>query len=57
MRTQRGAAEYNVQPDSVHQQMAGLDTIGNRFVLAAEVGMEMTGQLLAFKEGRLEIRE
>ena len=52
-----GAIATEDAPDSVHQQMAGLDTLGNRFVLAAEVGMEMTGQLLTFNKGRLEIRQ
>lgn len=55
--TPGGAIATEEAPGSVHQQMAGLDTLGNRFVLAAEAGMEMTGQLLTLKEGHLEIRQ
>ncbi len=54
--TPGGAIATEDAPEAVHQQMAGLDSLGNRFLLAAETGMEMTGQLLTLKEGRLEIR-
>jgi len=54
--TPGGAIATEDAPEAVHQQMAGLDSLGNRFVLAAEAGMEMTGQLLTLKEGHLEIR-
>jgi len=54
--TPGGAIATEDAPEAVHQQMAGLDSLGNRFLLAAEAGMEMTGQLLTLKEGRLEIR-
>lgn len=54
--TPGGAIATEDAPEAVHRQMAGLDSLGNRFVLAAEAGMEMTGQLLTLKGGRLEIR-
>jgi len=54
--TPGGAIATEDAPEAVHQQMAGLDSLGNRFLLAAETGMEMTGQLLTLKEGHLEIR-
>jgi NAD(P)-dependent dehydrogenase (short-subunit alcohol dehydrogenase family) len=54
--TPGGAVATEDAPAAVHQQMAGLDSLGNRFVLAAEAGMEMTGQLLTLKGGHLEIR-
>ncbi len=49
--TPGGAIATEDAPKAVHQQMAGLDSLGNRFVLAAEAGMEMTGQLLTLKGG------
>jgi len=54
--TPGGAIATEDAPEAVNQQMAGLDSLGNRFVLAAEAGMEMTGQLLTLKGGHLEIR-
>jgi len=30
--------------------------MGNRFLLAAEAGMEMSGQLVNLKDGRLNVR-
>jgi hypothetical protein len=35
--------------------MPGPELAANRFVLAAQVGMEMSGHLLDLKDGRLEI--
>jgi 3-oxoacyl-[acyl-carrier protein] reductase len=40
-------------PEDVRQRMPGTDVIGNRFVLAAQVGMELSGQLLILEDGRL----
>ena len=44
-------------PEEARQRLPGPDLAGNRFVLAAQVGMEMSGHLLNLKEGRLEIEE
>jgi NAD(P)-dependent dehydrogenase (short-subunit alcohol dehydrogenase family) len=42
-------------PEEARQRMPGPDLAGNRFVLAARVGMEFSGHLLDLKDGRLEI--
>jgi NAD(P)-dependent dehydrogenase (short-subunit alcohol dehydrogenase family) len=42
-------------PEEARQRMPGPDLAGNRFVLAAQVGMEMSGHLLDLKDGQLEI--
>jgi NAD(P)-dependent dehydrogenase (short-subunit alcohol dehydrogenase family) len=44
-------------PEETRRRMPGLEFVGNRFVLAAEAGMEMSGKLLTLKEGRLEALE
>lgn len=50
-----GAIATEDAPEAVRRGMPGMDFVGNRFVLAAQSGMEFTGQLLTLKDGRLEI--
>jgi len=42
-------------PEEARRRMPGPELAANRFVLAAQVGMEMSGHLLDLKDGRLEI--
>jgi NAD(P)-dependent dehydrogenase (short-subunit alcohol dehydrogenase family) len=42
-------------PEEARKRMPGPDLAGNRFVLAAQVGMDYAGHLLDLKDGRLEI--
>lgn len=42
-------------PEEARLRMPGPDFVGNRFVLAAETGMENTGQLLNVLDGRLQV--
>jgi 3-oxoacyl-[acyl-carrier protein] reductase len=42
-------------PETVRQRMAGVDLVGNRFVLAAEAGMELSGQTVTMTNGKLEV--
>ena len=42
-------------PEEARQRMPGPDLAGNRFVLAAQTPMEMSGHLLDLKDGKLEI--
>lgn len=42
-------------PEEARKRMPGPDLAGNRFVLAAQVPMEMSGHLLDLKDGRLEV--
>ncbi|NIO08324.1 MAG: SDR family NAD(P)-dependent oxidoreductase [Deltaproteobacteria bacterium] len=55
--TPGGAIATEDAPESMPREMAGLDSLGNRFLLAAEVGMEMTGQLLTLRDGKLVVRQ
>ena len=41
-------------PDEVRQRLPGVETVGNRFVLAAHAPMELSGQLLRVEDGRLK---
>lgn len=50
-----GAIATEDAPEADRRGMPGMDFVGNRFVLAAQSGMEFTGQLLTLKDGRLEI--
>lgn len=47
------ATEY--APEEARQRLPGLESLGNRFILAAQAGMELSGQLLNLKDGRLNI--
>lgn len=43
-------------PEEVRRRMKSPADMGNRFLLAAEAGMEMSGQLVNLKDGRLNVR-
>lgn len=40
-------------PEEARNRMPGPDIVGDRFVLAAEAGMDLSGKLLTLKEGKL----
>lgn len=42
-------------PAEARARMPGPDFVGQRFVLAAQVGMELTGKLLTIKDGELVV--
>lgn len=42
-------------PEEARQRMPGPEFVQNRFVLAADVGLELSGKCLTLKGGRLEI--
>lgn len=42
-------------PDEVRGRLPGVDLVANRFVLAAEAGMEVSGQLLTLRDGKLAV--
>ena len=50
-----GAIATEDAPEEVRGKMPGPESAGNRFVLAAEADMELSGQRLTLKNGRLEI--
>jgi NAD(P)-dependent dehydrogenase (short-subunit alcohol dehydrogenase family) len=43
-------------PDEARQRMAGPEFVGQRFVLAAQAGMELSGQVLDLVDGKLGTR-
>ncbi len=43
-------------PPEARERMAGPDFVGDRFVLAAQAGMDLSGNLLELKDGALAIR-
>jgi 3-oxoacyl-[acyl-carrier protein] reductase len=48
-----GAIATETAPDEARQRMPGVDSIGNRFVLASQVDMSMAGKLLDLQDGRI----
>ena len=50
-----GAIATEDAPEEVRRTMPGPESAGNRFTLAAEAGMELSGHRLTLKEGRLVI--
>ncbi len=53
--TPGGAIATEEAPVAVREQMDGVDLVGNRFVLAAEAGVELSGQTVTMRNGKLEI--
>jgi 3-oxoacyl-[acyl-carrier protein] reductase len=49
-----GAIATETAPEEARQRMAGVDSIGDRFVLGAQVDMSLSGKLLDLKDGRLQ---
>jgi len=43
-------------PEEARRRMKAPEEMGNRFLLAAQAGMEMSGQLVNLKDGRLNVR-
>ena len=52
-----GTIATELAPEDARQRLPGPELAGNRFVLAAQVGMEMSGHLLDLEGDHLEIRE
>jgi 3-oxoacyl-[acyl-carrier protein] reductase len=50
-----GAIATEDAPEEIRRTMPGPESAGNRFVLAAQAGMDLSGQRLTLKDGRLEI--
>jgi NAD(P)-dependent dehydrogenase (short-subunit alcohol dehydrogenase family) len=50
-----GAIATEDAPEEVRRTMPGPESAGNRFVLAAEAGMELSGQRLTLKDGVLQV--
>jgi 3-oxoacyl-[acyl-carrier protein] reductase len=50
-----GTIAHEMAPEEVRQRVAGPEIIQNRFVLAADIGLDMSGQLLDLKDGRLVV--
>jgi NAD(P)-dependent dehydrogenase (short-subunit alcohol dehydrogenase family) len=51
--TPGAAIATELAPENVRQQMPGVELVGNRFVLAAEAGMDMSGQTVTMTDGKL----
>jgi 3-oxoacyl-[acyl-carrier protein] reductase len=52
-----GTIAHEAAPEEARQRIPGTELIGNRFVLAAEAPMEMSGHLLDMKDGALVIAD
>jgi 3-oxoacyl-[acyl-carrier protein] reductase len=50
-----GAIATEDAPEEARRRMPGVESIGNRFVLAAQAPMEMSGHLLTIKDGKLAV--
>jgi gluconate 5-dehydrogenase len=49
------AIATELAPEHVRQQMPGVDLVGNRFVLAAQAGMDLSGQTVTMTDGKLVV--
>ncbi len=52
-----GAVATEYAPEEARKRLPGLESLGNRFNLAAQADMEMSGKLLTFTDGSLKVRE
>jgi 3-oxoacyl-[acyl-carrier protein] reductase len=52
-----GTIATEMAPEEARQRLPGPELAGNRFVLAAQVGMEMSGHLLNLQDGKMVIAE
>lgn len=52
-----GVIAHEKAPEEARARMVGPEVVGNRFVLAAEAGMEMSGHMLDLKDGQLVITD
>jgi 3-oxoacyl-[acyl-carrier protein] reductase len=50
-----GAIATEDAPEDARRRMPGVELVGNRFVLAAQAGMELSGKLVTLKDGQLEV--
>ncbi len=50
-----GAIATEDAPEEVRAKMPGPESAGDRFILAAEAGMDLSGQRLTLKNGKLEV--
>jgi NAD(P)-dependent dehydrogenase (short-subunit alcohol dehydrogenase family) len=50
-----GAIATEDAPEEARRRMPGVELVGNRFVLAARAGMDLSGKLMTLKDGRLEV--
>jgi 3-oxoacyl-[acyl-carrier protein] reductase len=50
-----GAIATEDAPEEIRAKMPGPESAGDRFILAAEAGMDLSGQRLTLKNGKLEI--
>lgn len=48
-----GAIATEEAPEDIRRRMPGVESVGNRFVLAAQAGMEMSGKELTLIDGKL----
>ncbi len=51
-----GAVATEDAPEEARKRLPGPESLGNRFILAAQAGMEFSGKLLTSKDGRLAVR-
>ncbi len=52
-----GAVATENAPEEARQRLPVVESLGNRFILAAQASMELSGKLLMFSDGRLKVRE
>ena len=50
-----GAIATEDAPEEIRRRMPGPESAGDRFVLAAKAGMELSGQRLTLKDGALQV--
>jgi NAD(P)-dependent dehydrogenase (short-subunit alcohol dehydrogenase family) len=53
--TPGAAIATELAPENVRRQMPGVELVGNRFVLAAQASMDMSGQTVTLTDGKLEV--
>lgn len=47
------SVSFDYSPEEARRDVPGVESLGNRFILAAQAGMEFSGKLLTLKDDRL----
>jgi hypothetical protein len=51
------SVSFDYSPEEARKRVPGVESLGNRFILAAHAGMELSGKLLTMKDDKLSVMD
>ena len=52
-----GSVSFDYSPEEARKNVRGVEALGNRFILAAQADMELSGKLVTLTDGRLTVAD